>query len=133
MNNTRNMLKKPIMRTVSKHKNAVRFTQLIATKTAPTFGNQSSLTRLFDSFKDQLGHGIRILDHNRSEADVDGWRPRGQEVGKVGVGLVVRCKGEEIEARNGDVGPPVLGFGNQCRRPVGYVKLRTLGVSQAAV
>jgi hypothetical protein len=117
------MLEKPIVRTISKHENALRFIELITTETTPTFGNQSSLTRLFNGFEDQLGHSIRVLDYNGPKADVDGWRPRSQEIGKVGVGLVVRRKRQEIEARNGDVRAPVFGLGNQGRTPGWNVSL----------
>ena len=121
-----NTLEKPVMWTITEHEDSIRFAELIAAEATPSLRNQCSLPGLFDGFKNQFGHSVGIIDNNGAEADIDRWGPCGQEVGKVGFGLIVRSEGEEVEARDGDIGTPVFGLGDQSWRPGEYVNLSSL-------
>jgi len=98
MNNTRNMLKQPVMWTVSKHKNSIRLAEFISTETTPAFRNQSSLSCSSDCLEYQLSHCIRVINDDRAKADINRWRASGQEFGEIGIRLIIRREGEEVEA-----------------------------------
>ena len=116
------------MWTITEHEDSIRFAELFAAEATPSLRNQCSLPGLFDGFENQFGHSVGIIDNNGAEADIDRWGACGQEVGKVGFGLIVRSEGEEVEARDGDIGTPIFGLGNQSWRPGEQVNLGSLHI-----
>jgi hypothetical protein len=64
MNNARNMLKQPVVWTISQHEDSIRLAEIITTEAAPAFRDQSALSCLSDSFEDQFRHCIRVIDNN---------------------------------------------------------------------
>ena len=90
MYDCRDALEQPIVWAVSQHKDVLGNANRIGAEATPALRYQSSHARHGDGIKNGTGKQVRVVDNNRAETNVNGWRPSAQERCKIRVGCIRR-------------------------------------------